>query len=99
MYSPDAAVPYPGYEFNPHVDRAPQGWSHAVTVLRPTFCFVVPLRGVIVCRFPRGCALSGLRSTSSRPPHSSSLAALGHAVAANRYPVRGVFFVVFSPLA
>ncbi|MEC5208099.1 hypothetical protein QF022_003055 [Vogesella perlucida] len=53
MYSPDAAMPYPGYEFNPHVHRALQGWPHALMVWRPTFLFCVPLRGVIICRFPR----------------------------------------------
>jgi len=31
-----------------------KGWPHAVTILRPTFLFCVPLRGVIACRFPRG---------------------------------------------
>jgi hypothetical protein len=38
----------------PNVCRASQGWPHLVTVLRPTFCFVVPLRGVMICRFPHG---------------------------------------------
>ncbi len=36
----------------PNVYRAPQGWPHAVTVLRPTFfCFVVSLRGMLFCCF------------------------------------------------
>lgn len=57
MFSPDAAAPYPGHDPNPQCLPPPARLAacrHGIAA--NLFCFVLPLRGVMVCRFPRNVA-------------------------------------------